>query len=195
MGAALPFITVAAIGAQALGSIAQGNQQAASDKYNAQVAENNAQIARQNATFSGQEGAANAAREQLKTRAQVGGIKAAQAANGIDINSGSAVDVRSSAAELGELNAITIRSNAARQAYGYQTQASSDMAQAQLDRQSAKYASESGYIKGATTLIGQSATAANAGNFNSWMNNSSTTLNSASLGGQGGYVGEFPESM
>jgi len=172
-GPAIPFLTVAAIGAQALGSIAQGKQQAASAKYNAAIQENNATIARQNATFAGQEGAANAAIEQQKTRATVGAIKTAQAANNIDVNTGSAVDVRSSASELGELNAINIRSNAARSAYGYQTQASSDEAQAQLDRQEAKYDTKAGYIKAGTTLLGEAATAGQAGNFDSWLNASS----------------------
>lgn len=173
MGAALPFIAAASIGASALGSIAQGNQQAAAGKYNAQVQFNNAKIAQQNATFAGEQGAANAATEQQKTRAQVGEIKAAQAANGIDVNKGSAVDVRSSAAELGELNAITIRSNAARQAYGFQTQAASDMAQSQLDKQQAKYDRQAGYIKAGTTLLGDATAGYNAGTFDSWMSDKS----------------------
>ncbi len=169
-GPALPFIAAAAMGAQALGAIAQGKQQAASDKYNAAVAENNATIANQNATFAGQEGAANAAIEQAKTRATVGGIKAAQAANGIDVNTGSAVDVRSSASELGELNAINIRSNATRQAYGFETQASNDKAQAQLDRSQAKYDSEAGYVKAGTGLLSSAATAGTSGTFDKWLN-------------------------
>ena len=56
MGAALPFIAVAAIGASALGSIAQGQQAKASANYNAAIQRNNAQIAEQNATFAAQKG-------------------------------------------------------------------------------------------------------------------------------------------
>lgn len=156
-----------------LGSIAQGNAAADSAKYNAQVQSNNAQIALQNATLAGQKGAANAAIEQQKTRATVGAIKAAQAANGIDLSSGSAVDVRSSAAELGQLNAITVRSNAAREAYGYQTQSSSHMAQSQLDRQEAKYDAASGYLEAGGTLLGNTTKAAKSGTFDSWLGKSS----------------------
>ncbi len=116
--------------ASALGAIQQGQAAKKSANYNAQIQEHNAEIAQNNATLAGREGAANAAIEQQKARANVAGIKAAQAANGVDVNTGSAVDVRSSAAELGELNAITVRSNAVKQAYGYQTQAASDKAQA-----------------------------------------------------------------
>lgn len=180
MGAALPFLTVAAVGMQALGSIAQGNAAAKSANYNAAIASNNAQIATNNATLAAQQGAANAGIEQQKTRATVGAIKAAQAANGVDVNKGSAVDVRSSAAELGELNAITIRSNAARSAYGYQTQAASDQAQAQLDRQQGKYAKQAGYVKAGTSILGDAAMAGGAGNFDSWLN--STSMNSVTTG-------------
>lgn len=171
--ASLAIMTVVSTGMQALGSIAQGRQQAASAKYNAQVQENNATIARNNAALAAAEGAANAGIEQQKTRAKVGGIKAAQAANNIDVNTGSAVDVRSSASELGELNAITIRGNAARQAYGYQTQASSDQAQAQLDRQQAKYDAQAGYLNAATSLIGGTVKGVQNGNYDAWIGKSS----------------------
>lgn len=177
MGAALPFITAASMALSAIGSIQQGKQQAAAAKYNAQVQENNATIAKQNATFVAQEGAANTEREQMKTRATVGAIKAAQSANGVDVNTGSAVDVQSSAAELGELNAITVRSNAVRQAYGFQTQAASDQAQAALDRQQAKYDTRAGYMKAASTLIGQGTQGYNAGNFDSWLGKNSMNYN------------------
>lgn len=150
-------------GISAIGSIQQGKAAASSAKFNAALSENNAKIAQQNATLAGQEGAANTAIEQQKTRAGVAEIKASQAARGIDVNNGSAVDVRSSAAELGELNAITVRSNAVRQAYGYQTQAASDAAQSQLDKSESAYDSEAGYISAGSTLLSDTGSALNNG--------------------------------
>jgi len=188
MGAALPILTAVSMGVQALGSIAQGQQQAASAKYNAQVASNNAQTAQQNARLASEEGNVNTEREQLKTRAMVGGIKAAQAANNIDINSGSAVDVRSSAAELGELNALTVRSNAARQAYGYQTQATSDMAQAKLDKQEAKYDVTAGYVGAASTLLSQGTKAGQQGTWDAYLKSKSLPWQSpGNVNPEGGY--------
>lgn len=149
--------TLAAGAISAVGSIEQGQASSAAAKYNAGIAQNNAQIAQQNATFAGQEGEENAAVAEGKTRAQVGAITAAQAANGVEVNSGSALDVRSSAAELGELNAINIRANAARQAYGYNTEASSDVGQSQLDKSKSQQDSTAGYIKGGSTLLSASA--------------------------------------
>ncbi len=186
----LSVMAAASLASSAIGSIAQGKAQSASDKYNAQIARNNTQIATQNATFAGEEGAVNAGAEELKTRAQVGSIKASQAANGVDVNTGSAVDVRSSAAELGELSAINIRSNAARSAYGYQTQASSDTAQAALDKEQAKYASEAGYIKAGTTLLGGAAAGQQSGAWSGFLNggamNNVTTGSGAVTEGLGG---------
>lgn len=163
--------TVGSMGLSALGSIAQGKAASASAKFNSQIEANNAEIAKQNAAFASQEGAANTAAEQQKTRATVGAIKAAQAANGVDVNTGSAVDVRSSASALGELNAINIRSNAARQAYGYQTQSTSAQSQSALDKQQAKYDTESGDIDAGKTFLSQGLTGYNAGNFDSWISN------------------------
>lgn len=167
------ILTAASIGMQALGSIQQGNAAASSANYNARIQENNAKIAEQNSRFAAEQGAANAGVEQQKTRAQVGAIKAAQAANGVDVNSGSSVDVRSSAASLGMLNAITIRSNAARHAYGYQTEAASDRGQAALDRQQAKYAKTAGYVGAASSLIGGAAKGSQSGTWDDYLSGSS----------------------
>lgn len=137
-----------------IGAIQQGRASSASAKYNSAIASNNATIATQNAQFAGEAGEAQAAMSEKKTRAEVGSIQNNQAASGINVNSGSAVDVRSSAAENGELDAITIRSNAARQAYGYQAQSTSENAQATLDKSQAGYDSTAGDISGATTFLG-----------------------------------------
>lgn len=169
----LAVVSAVGTGAQFLGSMAQGNAAAQSAKYNAQVQMNNAEMAKRNATLASQEGAENAAIKQQETRAKVGAIKAAQAANGIDVNTGSAVDVRSSASELGMLDAISIRSNATRKAYGYQTDASDATAQAQLDKQQGKSAATAGYIEAGGTLLGNSVKASQNGTYDAWMSKNS----------------------
>lgn len=171
IGAAAPVIGALGTGLSVLGSIKQGQAAKSSAKYNSQIQQQNAKIAQQKAQMAGEEGAAKAAAEGLKTRAQVGAIKAAQAANGVDINSKSAVDVRSSAAELGQLNAITIRSNAAKEAYGYQTDSASYKGQAELDKQQGKYAAQAGYIDAGTTLLGQGSAGKQSGLWDSYLSN------------------------
>jgi hypothetical protein len=121
--------------------------------YQAQVAAQNATLASQNAALAGAAGEAQVEQAGLKTKGQVGAIKAAQAASNIDVNTGSALDVRSSAAELGELNALTIRSNAAKTAYGYQTQQLQFTGQQQAYEAEAAQAPTTGALGAAASLL------------------------------------------
>lgn len=137
----------------AVGTVMGAMAASSSAKYNAEIAQRNSEVAKQNAVWAGQAGEQQASVEEQKTRARMGGIIAAQAANNIDVNSGSALDVRSSAASLGELSALTIRSNAAKEAYGYENQAWSSQAQANLDESNASADMMAGFIGGAGDLI------------------------------------------
>lgn len=139
---------------QAYGQILQANAQADASKYNAYIQKQNAAIATQNQNIASQSGEAQAGISEQKTRATSGAIQANQAASGVDVNSGSAVDARQSTAELGELDALTIRSNATREAYGYETQVVSDKANANLDEFEAKNDETAGYIQAAGTVLG-----------------------------------------
>jgi len=137
----------------AVGSIAQGNAQAGADRYQAQVAQNNATIARQNADYAMKAGEARTTAEALKGRQQMGRLKAGIAAGGVDVNTGSAVGVLEGQAEVNQLDAMTVRSNAAREAYGYQTQATTFDAQSQLYKSEASDAENAGYLGAFTGLL------------------------------------------
>lgn len=134
-------------------AIAQGNAAAASGRYQSQVARNNAVVEQQNAEYATEAGEAAALVSGLKGAQRLAHIKTAQAANNIDINSGSAVKVRATEAEGNALDAETVRHNAALQAYGYRTGAVSDTAQAQLDTAQASAAKTAGILSGAGTLL------------------------------------------
>lgn len=137
-----------------IGAISSGNSAAAAAKYNSQVASQNAQIAQQNATFASQAGEEQVAEQSAKTRATVGAIQAAQAANNIDVNSGSALDVKSSASALGELSALNIRSNAARTAYSDLTQETSYKGQSNLDTFEAEQSQLAGEVGAGSSILG-----------------------------------------
>lgn len=162
----------------AVSTYQQGMAASKAAAYNAKVQENNAKIATQNAEFAGAEGNANVGAQGLKNRSQVSAIEAAQAGNGINVNTGSAVDVRASQAELGALDALNIRANAARSAYGYQTQSTAHMAQSQLDTATSKSA-RTGAILGAGASLLKGASAAM--NFSSFQ--SDNGFNTNDLGG------------
>lgn len=137
-------------GLGAVGSTLAGEKSA---KYNAAIAGNNAQIASQNATTSIQEGEANAAAASQASKAKIGGILANQGASGVDVNSGSSLDTRASAADVGELNAINIRSQAARSAYGFETSGVNSTAEQNMDESQAAYAPIQGAIGAGTSLL------------------------------------------
>lgn len=147
-----------AIGASGANQSAQAQAEAA--KYNAEVAANNQQTALNNATLTAQAGAQQVATQQLKTRATVGAITANAAASGLDVNSDSPLDVRSSTSQLGELDALTVRSNATKQAYGYQTQAANYGAEVPLYKQEAGQDITAGNLSATSTLLNSAGTAA-----------------------------------
>jgi hypothetical protein len=146
-------VGVAGAGVQAAGAYEQGQAQSQAAAYQAQVARNNSLIANQNAAWTEESGVAKETAQGMKTRAAVGSIKAGQAASGIDVNTGSAADVRSSASALGMLDAMTIRSNTAREAYGFEVAATSDQAQAGLLDMESKQAQEAGDISALGTFL------------------------------------------
>ena len=139
------------LGAGGASTSAQATAQA--DYYQAQVAANNAQIASQNATATMGAGELTATNSGLQARAKLGTMTASMGANGVDVNTGSNAAVRAGADQTSMLDALTIRSNAARQAYGYQVQATSDTAQGQLDPMAGDNAEKAGSINAQTSLL------------------------------------------
>lgn len=137
----------------AIGALFQSNAAAQSAKYNSEVDKVNASVARQNAVYAGAAGEAQTYTQGLKSREVGGAIKANQAASGIDVNKGSAVDVQASQEAVGQLDAMTIRSNAAREAYGYETKAASFENQAKLDQMEASNDKTAGWLSIGSTLI------------------------------------------
>lgn len=160
--AALPAISavvgLAGAGISAAGAMEQGQATAASDAYQAQVAANNAALATQQGKLDIQSGEIQAVNSGLKTRAAVGTEKSQQGASGIDVNTGSAANVRAGTASMGMLDALTVRSNAAKKAYADEVQATSDTAQGQLDTFAGEQAGTGADIAAAGTLLSGAST-------------------------------------
>lgn len=110
----------------------------------ADLADYNAGVAR----LQAKDAVARGAEEESRFRAQIGGAIGAQragiAAGNIDVSYGSAVDVQADAAFLGELDALTIRNNAAREAWGYTVQAADLDKRAEISRKTGVYQEAAG---------------------------------------------------
>lgn len=137
----------------ALGALSAGKGQAQQYMYQSQVATNNAAITRQNESAGLVAGGYEESANKLATGQLIAGQKAAQAANGLDVNVGSPVAVRDSAATLGAMDAATIHFNAARAAYGLESEAGNLDAQSSLYKAAAKGAKTAGLAKAASTII------------------------------------------
>lgn len=158
MATAIASLALAAIGTAAAisGQMQQAEAQSNALRYQAQVAENNKQIGDQLAARATQAGESQVDAQRLKTANTIGAITSQQGASGLDIAGGSAVDVRSSAAEMGELDALTIRNNAAMTAYNYKLQGAGYGASAALAQAGAANARTAGNLNAFTSLAGGS---------------------------------------
>jgi hypothetical protein len=155
MGAALPFIAVAATVAgsviQARGAQQAGEAQAQASQYQAQVARNNQAIAEQYAQQDLARGSVEAQTKQMETAQRVGAIRAVAGASGLDPG-GSPLRLSADTLAMGDLDARTIRYNAEQSAYGRRVQAAGFGAQAGLDVMTAADARRAGGL-GATGAI------------------------------------------
>ena len=156
MASAIASVALAAVGtaASVYGQVQAGQAQAADAKYQGQIAANNATIAQQNAQRASAAGQAQATATSLKSAATMGRIRAAEAASGVDVNTGSASDVQESQREVGQLDTLTAENNALLNAYGYKVAATSDTAQSTIDSATATQATTGADIGAAGTLLG-----------------------------------------
>lgn len=196
MDAAGSSLLMAGATTQATGDIQQGYAASAAAGYNAQVAEQNAQLATQNAEWTGAEGEQAYGLQGLKTKEQVGTIKASQAANNVDIGSGSAKAVQESQAIMGKLSEANIRSNAARQAYGFETASSQYTGQSALYKNEAKQDITAGYTRATADLLTGAGHAAlyssGSGKIPSITDDVDFAQGSAGGTGKSSFLGEIP---
>lgn len=117
----LPFLIPIAIGA--VGGLMSGMQQRDQLQSDADALRKNALFLNRAATDAKQRGLKDADLSRVGTQQLIGSQRAAMAASGGQVDTGSNAILQQDAAQLGEFEALTIANNAAREAYGYQIQA------------------------------------------------------------------------
>lgn len=149
-------LTLAGVGAgvSTIGQIKAGNAARRAGEAQGELEDYNAQVAE----LQAQDAIARGADEEQRFRAGVRGIIGAQragfAASNIDVGFGSPVDVVADAAYLGELDALTIRTNAGREAWGYRVQAFDHRAGADVARRTGQAQQTASRFSAAGTIIG-----------------------------------------
>ena len=163
MGAALPFISIglSVLGAvtTAIGAGQQAKAEQSAANHQAQVARNNAIIAERAAKDALAKGAIEERRQRIRTAQEIGSQRARAAARGVEVDTGSARELNIDTAGLGELDALTVRSNALRESLGFETRAGDFTSEAELAlatgrnaRQAGKVSAVGSLITGATTV-------------------------------------------
>lgn len=127
-------VTAVIIGAQVVGGVMQAKAQNDAGKYNERLAKYNAQIQENAAKDAVRRGQKEADRERIRNQYLISSQRASFAANGIDLDSESPLALMEGTAALGEEDAMTIESNAAREAYGMKVQGFNYRAEGKLAR-------------------------------------------------------------
>lgn len=172
MAGASLALTAAGTAASVMGQAQQAGQASAGAAYQAQVARNNAILMERNAVLAEQQGKVDVLNQQQKTSQVEGSQRAALAAQGGDVNSGSNLDIVGDTARAGATDAATLKYNAALKAYGYRVAGTGADASATLYSQaganataSLPFAIGSSLLGGASSLAGKWASFSRGGLF------------------------------
>lgn len=148
----------AGAGASAYGSYQQSKAAKNAATYNAAISRNNAIIAERQADDRITQGK----QEENTFRKQLAQLKGKQrsiyAGSGVVVDEGSPLDTLMETAELGEIDAFTIRRNAEREAYGIRNQAQNFTNQANMQQTEARNINP--FFNAGTTLLTQGSSAA-----------------------------------
>lgn len=163
LAAAVAIAGVAISAAAAAQQTVAAREQA---QFQNQVARNNEIIADQKAEDARLRGQQAERRERLRTQQLLGRARADAAARGVVVDEGSALDITSDIAATGELDALTVRNNAEREALGFESQRSEFEAEGQLATARGRNALVSGGFRvGSTVLTGGSRVASRWSDF------------------------------
>lgn len=156
----------------AAGSVMQGMAARQEALYQAQIAKNNAVIARKNAQAAFVAGSRQEEAYRIKSTGDRATQRAAFATSGIDVNVGSPLRIQKGTRRIEELDALTIRNNAWREAHDFRTQAANFRAQAgayELGGRNAQTAGIISGVAGVASTIGSVATGSSvSGKWDSW---------------------------
>jgi hypothetical protein len=152
--------TIAGGSLSAKGAFEGGLAQEQQSYYQAGIAKLNSAISKQNEEFALNQGEQEASRYGISARERIGGIRAAQGASGLDVNTGSAKDVQESQKTIAHLDTDTIRANAAKVAYDYDVQSIQFGDQARLYEMAGNNQAVAGGINAEASAIGTVASVA-----------------------------------
>lgn len=115
--------TALSAGSSLMGASANASALEAQGDHAKMVGDFNAKLSEMQAQDALERGGKDAEQLQKQASRMIGSQKAALAAQGIEVDSGSAAEIQNDTKEMAARDAVTIRNNAAREAFGFKVQA------------------------------------------------------------------------
>lgn len=135
------------------GAVTSANAQAASSQSVANAADYNAAVGQERARSAFEQGNANEEAQRRQAAQAMGRQRAATAQSGVDLASGSALDLYKQSATNAELDALNIRYGAQLQGQGMQQQSTLDSLSADQARSNANSALTAGYLNAGASAL------------------------------------------
>lgn len=144
--------TAASLGLSAIGSMFAASAQLRAGKAQKKMYEYNAKIATYQAEDAYLRGELAVARQGRVAKKVIGQQRSALAAQGVQLDEGSAADVEADTVFTSKLEEMRIRSNAAREAWGYKVQAKDFLMKGDYAQQTAQWAATSTVLTAGSRL-------------------------------------------
>jgi hypothetical protein len=148
---------IASLAATVLGGVQTAQAQSAAAAAQEAQAKENAKAADAQARNTVLAAQVEEDRRRAQTRAMLAAQRAAFAANNVDMSMGTPMDLLGDTAAIGEQDALTIRANAARQAWGYKVDANNYLNEGKVAKAAGQNATMGTYLTTAGTAFGQAA--------------------------------------
>lgn len=141
-------------GMSVYGQMQQGQAAKAQASYQAQVTERNKQMLEYQAEDRAEQGRLQEEQHRQKVRQLMGTQRAGLSASGVTLDDGSAVDLMTDTATIGEMDAQTIRQNTAKDIWAIRNQQQGLDAESSLLMSRGKAAAQSGTVGAFGSLLG-----------------------------------------
>lgn len=138
----------------AFGSIQSGNAAAAASTYKAGVAQLNKQINLTNANWALESGDVKGMEAGLEAGQKISETKAVQSASGFDVTTGTNQAVRDTQTKAAQFDQNVISWDASKTAWGFESKAETDTAEANLDTMAASTQKTAGEIGAVSSFLG-----------------------------------------
>lgn len=158
MGATVALTAASGV-ATMMSSSSQASALRSQGAYEQQIYESNSRLAMVQADDAITRGNRDATEQLKQTKKLIGSQRAALAAQGIEVGSGSSLDIQQDTAAMGASDALTIKNNAWREAWGFKNQALDYSSKGALAGMTAKNQAKNTILTGGLTFAKDAASA------------------------------------